>query len=46
MTISARRVDDDVRRRRVDDETMDAAQPAGRIWRFRRQRSRLMGVGD
>ena len=46
MTTIARRVDDDVRRRRVDDETMGAARPAGRIRRRRRHVCRLMGVGD
>ena len=46
MTTFARRVDDDVRRRHVDDETRDAAWPAGRIRRRRRHRVRLTGVGD
>ena len=31
MTISARRVDDDVQRRYNDDETMGTVQPTGRI---------------
>ncbi len=46
MTISARRVDDDVQRRCNDHETMGTIQPAGRIWRRRRRIAHLMGVGD
>jgi hypothetical protein len=46
MTTIARCVDDDVRRRRNDDETMGAVLPAGRIRRRRRNRNRLIGVGN
>ena len=45
-TISARRVDDDVRRRRNNDETMATVRPAGRIRHCRRHVCRLMGSGD
>ncbi len=46
MTISARRVNKDVRRRCNNDETMGTIQPAGRNWRRRRHVIRLMGVGN
>ena len=45
MTTIARLVDDDVRRRRNDDETMGTVRPAGRIRRRRRNSARRIGVG-
>ena len=46
MTIDARRIDDNVRRKRNDDETMGTVRPAGRIRRRRRHFARLICVGD
>ena len=45
MTTIGRRVDDKMRRRRKDDETMGTAQPAGWIRRRRCNGSRRIGVG-
>jgi len=46
MTINARRVDDDMRRKHNDDETMGTVRPAGRIRRHRRHVAHLICVGD
>ncbi len=45
MTTIARCVDDEMRRRCNDDETMGTAQPAGGIRRRRHHSSRRIGVG-
>ncbi len=45
MTTIARWVDDEMRRRRNNDETMGTAQPAGRIQCRRHHSSRRIGVG-
>ena len=46
MTTIARRVDDDVRRRRNDDETIGTVRPTGRIRRRRHRGVGPIGVGD
>jgi len=46
MTIDARRINDDVRRKRNDDETMGTVRLAGQIRRRRRHVARLICVGD
>ncbi len=46
MTTIARRVDDEMRRRRNDDETMGTAQPAGRIRRRQHRVFGRIGVGN
>jgi hypothetical protein len=46
MTISARRVDNDVQRRCNNGETMGTVQPAGQNWRRRRRIAHLIGVGN
>ena len=46
MTTIGRRVDNKMRRRRNDDETMGTAQPAGRIRRRRHRVVGPIGVGD
>ena len=46
MTTIGCRVDDKMRQRRNDDETMGTAQPAGRIQRRRHRVVGLRGVGD
>ncbi len=44
MTTIARCVDNEMRRRHNDDETMGTAQPTGRIRRRRHHSSRRIGV--
>ena len=46
MTTIGRRVDNKMRRRRNDDETMGTAQPAGRIRRRRHRVVGPIGVGN
>ena len=46
MTTIGRRVDNKMRQRRNDDETMGTAQPAGRIRRRRHRVVGPIGVGD
>ncbi len=45
MTTIARCANDEMRRRRNDDQTMGTAQPTGRIRRRRHHSSRRIGVG-
>jgi hypothetical protein len=46
MTTIARRVNEDVRRRRNDDEMMGTVRPTGQIRSRRRNSKRPIGVGD
>ncbi len=46
MTTIARRVDNEMRRRLKDNETMDTAQPAGRIRRRQHRVVGRIGVGN